>query len=138
MTFVKQEDPMGCGIACVAFVLGISYKEATKLFALPEKRKALGYRSSDLREALKRGSYDSFSRYVGRLDDTRVEIGDIVYVKKCKMFPSGHYLVKINGGYMDPFINMGEVVGDYTRAKAGKRFPLKERITMITRKGVAI
>jgi hypothetical protein len=138
MTFVKQEDPMGCGIACVAFVLGISYKEATKLLTLPEKRKTLGIAQVIYEKLSRGGSYDSFSRYVGRLDDTRVEIGDIVYVKKCKMFPSGHYLVKINGGYMDPFINMGEVVGDYTRAKAGKRFPLKERITMITRKGVAI
>jgi hypothetical protein len=134
MHLVKQEDPMGCGIACVAFVLSISYKEAVKLFTFPEKRKTLGYRSSELREALKRGGCNSFSRYVGRLSDPKIDIGDIVYVKKCKLFPYGHYLVKNEDGYMDPFINMNEAGGDHTKAKAGKRFILNEKMTMIIKR----
>ncbi len=134
MRLTKQEDPMGCGIACVAFVLGISYMEATKLFTLPEKRKTLGYRSSELREALKRGGYDSFSRYTGRIENLEINKGDIVYVKKCKLFPFGHYLVKTDGGYMDPFVNMTEVSGDYTKAGAGIRTVLSEQITMVIKR----
>ncbi len=42
--------------------------------------------------------------------------------------------VKLSGGYMDPFINMGDEASSYKRAKAGKHPRLNEKITMLIRK----
>lgn len=38
MRYVKQEDGLGCGIACIAFVLKIKYKDAQGLFVDGKRR----------------------------------------------------------------------------------------------------
>lgn len=35
---VKQEDGLGCAVACVAFILQIPYSEAVKLFSDGKRR----------------------------------------------------------------------------------------------------
>ena len=68
--------------------------------------------------------------YVGREKNPKIENNSIVYVPKCHYFPYGHYLVKIQGGYMDPFINAHESNFDYTKAKAGLRKTLLSKISI--------
>ena len=51
-TPVKQEDQLGCGVACVSFILDISYLEALCLFKKGELRaKRLGFYCKDIIEA---------------------------------------------------------------------------------------
>jgi hypothetical protein len=35
MNYVRQEDGFGCGVACVANLLGVSYQQALQLFYNP-------------------------------------------------------------------------------------------------------
>lgn len=128
--YVKQEDPMGCGIACVACILGIDYKSAVDLFKEKAKRFNRGYTSKDITEALRKGNKEYVSKYVGREKEPTIENGDIVYVPKCRDFPYGHYLVKTKTGYMDPFINLHESNFDHTQARAGLRKILPNKISM--------
>ncbi len=130
MNYVHQEDSMGCGIACVAFLTNKDYKDAVNLFSASEKRSSKGFTSKDIREALKKGGLIYKSVYVGRDLVPKIEIGNIVYVTKCKYFPYGHYLVKINEGYMDPLINLHEVNFDYKKARAGLRGMLPGRVSL--------
>lgn len=51
--YIKQEDVMGCGIACVAYVLDISYEEAIDLFTHKQKRETRGFTSKDITEVIK-------------------------------------------------------------------------------------
>lgn len=128
--YVKQEDAMGCGIACVAYVLGISYRKAVDLFTQKQKRRIRGFTSKDIVEAIKIFGTTYKSVYVGRETEPKIENNSIIYIPKCGYFPYGHYLVKIQNGYMDPFINLHESNFDYTKAKAGLRKTLPNKISM--------
>lgn len=128
--YIRQKDPMGCGVACVAYVLNISYKSALKLFAEKDKRLSRGYTSKDITDALTRFGICYKSVYVGRDKNPSVEVDSIVYVPKCKNFPRGHYLVKTKVGYMDPFINLQESNYDVTKSKAGLRKVLLDKISI--------
>lgn len=128
--YIKQEDSMGCGIACVAYILDISYGKAVDLFTQKQKRETRGFTSKDITEAIKVFGTNYKSVYVGREKKSEIENNSIVYVPKCDYFPYGHYLVKIQNGYMDPFINLHESNFDYTKAKAGLRKTLPNKISM--------
>lgn len=128
--YISQEDAMGCGIACVAYILSISYGEAVTLFTDKQKRWSRGFTSKDITEAIRTfgGAYRSV--YIGREEKPCIENSSIVYVPKCKYFPHGHYLVKIQNGYMDPFINLHESNFDHTKARAGLRKTLPSKASM--------
>jgi len=49
---VTQEHSLGCAVACVAYVINRSYKEALKLFREPEKAWTVGYYCDDIVRAL--------------------------------------------------------------------------------------
>ncbi len=128
--YIKQEDAMGCGVACVAYVLRISYQEALMLFGKKHRKEAQGFTSKDITQALKRGGVTYKSVYVGREHSPKIENNSIIYVPKCDYFLYGHYLVKIQNGYMDPFINLHESNDDYTKARAGLRKIVPSKISM--------
>ena len=55
MKLIKQKDEIGCGVACVAMVAGVTYKQAKQLI-FPQGTKQQQHFStetSDLRRALK-------------------------------------------------------------------------------------
>lgn len=54
MKQVAQKEGMGCGLACVASVVGKSYKETKKLFTNPQFSSTRGFYGSELVEALKK------------------------------------------------------------------------------------
>ncbi len=99
---VTQEDLMGCGVACVAFVLGVSYKEAQERY-FKESRQYAGYHCYDLTRALAAAGLDySYRRIGGR---TRFKGGTIIFISRSEQYPAGHYLVKTEQGWMDSWIN---------------------------------
>ncbi len=101
---IKQEDPLGCGVACVAFVTGVSYKTAkSKYFKTVNSAKTTGYICKDLVKALslsgKKYSYN-YIKYKRRFQNNT-----IAFIKRSKRYPAGHYLAKSKFGWMDPWIN---------------------------------
>ena len=104
---VTQEHTMGCSVACTAFVLGISYKCALKLFLRPHYAKDRGFYCKDIISALNKAGRDMEHCYLTKNKSNLVKIpGTIVYIKQSNNYPFGHYLVKAKSGkWMNPWIN---------------------------------
>jgi len=110
MKSVTQEQSMGCRIACVAFALNKSYPNTRKLFDNPEYSSSKGYYLRDLIKVLNRKSKEYLS---GKVTDKNRNLlkkeGAIVFIKRCKRYPVGHYLIKTSKGWMNPWINFPEI-----------------------------
>ena len=52
---IIQEDIMGCGVACVAFALNISYKKAKQKFKYPKNATYPGFFIKEIIYALSKG-----------------------------------------------------------------------------------
>jgi len=122
---VAQEDPMGCGIACVAFICGVPYKSGKCLFNRHDGTKPDCF-CPDIVDALqKSGRAYNWSRIRGK----RIHFidGSIVFIRRSRTFPAGHFLVRWKGKWMDPWLNLDATCPDLSRAKAGfrKRLPGK-------------
>ncbi len=103
---IHQEHGFGCGVACVAFALDLSYQEALRLFKKAENAWMKGYMCKDLVEALASGgrNYKHFW-YQKRHEHHLGQDGVIVYTKKSSKYPAGHYLIKTKKGWMNPWSN---------------------------------
>ena len=102
---ITQEQTMGCCIACVASLLGLSYKKALELFR-KEYASTRGYYLKDLILALnKKGLKYTYSKFNGNNKKYLGMLGSIVFVKRSKKYPAGHYLLKTSKGWMNPWIN---------------------------------
>ena len=101
---VTQKEPLGCGIACVAFVEKVSYKTAkTRYFNRLGDAHKTGYLCKDMVKALKRtGKTYDYRHIKGK---PKIKDGSIVFIKRSKRYPEGHYLAKTKKGWMDPWIN---------------------------------
>ena len=119
---VKQEDPLGCGIACAAFVLGMSYKRAKRRFSRPAEAERRGFFCKDIVRALGRGGLEYRAERCRGAN--RWSNGTIVFIRRSDRYPAGHYLVKSRKGWMDPYLNLPEQK-NFIKAKAGfrKRLP---------------
>ncbi len=121
---ITQEFNYGCGIACFAFALNISYKEATTLlgpkqsisnrfwvkdFVLALNSSGLKYKSEHINDKLRKSIYKD---------------GTIVLIRRTKKYIAGHYLIRHNGQWMDPWINL-PFNNDINKARSGfrKRLP---------------
>lgn len=121
---IVQEDPLGCGAACVAAVVGISYQESLDLFE-SGKRKAVevGFFCKELVMALKKKGLEYEYRYIkGKLRKNIYNQGTIVFLRRSKKYPSGHYLCRIDNKWMDPWINFPN---EDRKAGFRKRLPEK-------------
>lgn len=102
---IIQETLNGCGVACVASLLGKSYKEALKLF---NKKKVLerGCLCREIVRALKKAdkcySYGKATKHTKRY--LRIT-GSIVFIRRSKKYPTGHYLLKTRKGWMNSWVN---------------------------------
>mgnify|MGYP001563219775 CR=1 FL=1 len=121
---IRQEDPFGCGIACVAFVTDISYEDSLKLFEDGKsKAKKVGFLCKEIVNALKfKGQIYEYKYVKIRYRKIIYNQNTIVFIKRSNKYPTGHYLVRANNKWMDPWINF-----PYENAKAGfrKRLPGK-------------
>ena len=125
---VVQKHSLGCGVACVAFVLGKSYDEAMPLFPQGSKKAGtIGFLCREIAKALEKAGKNYEYRYIKPRVRRRIyENGTIVFIKKSKKYPAGHYLARATGKWMDPWINFGKEK-DFEKARAGvrKRLPGK-------------
>ena len=122
MNAVVQEQPMGCGIACVASAAGTTY--ATVLRKVDAKHASgRGYYCSELVAALRKcGLTYSYGKASAHRKEMRHE-GTIVFIARSKQYPAGHYLVRTRRGWMNPWLNYPCI----TPARAGfnQRLPGK-------------
>ncbi len=117
---ITQEDPMGCSIACVASLLGMSYKRAKKLFNQEHTIKR-GYYLKEITDYLNEIKLNY--EYSKSTDSKRKYLkipGSIVFIRRSKKYPHGHYLLKTRRGWMNSWVNFPE-----SKRKAGfnKRIP---------------
>lgn len=121
---VKQEDGLGCAVACAAFVLGTKYQNALVLFGNGKtKATTTGFYCKEIIEVLKNAGFEYEYRYIkDRIKKRIYKLSTIVFIKRSKRYPAGHYLVRTNNKWMDPWVNFPNV-----ERKAGFRRRLPDK-----------
>lgn len=102
---VTQETPNGCGIACFAFVAGLTYKQAEK-FLGEGQAKSNRFIVRHFVEELNRFGLSYSAHHVRSSKTIEPAEGTIVLLRRSKQFPVGHYLAFHDGKWMDPRINL--------------------------------
>ena len=124
--YCAQEDIYGCAIAAVANVCQISYAES-KYFFEPYYATSRGYYCRDIIRAFEQIGYQykftSERKYHGNFP-----YGTIVYVRSDDI-PAGHYLARVDSGWVDSWINMLEPGN--LNVKVGIRKSLPGRIIWV-------
>jgi hypothetical protein len=119
MKAIVQEHPMSCGVACVAFVAGVSYKRALRKLN-SKYASTRGYYCKNLVKGLSKfGLKYSFGKYGVKTKRYLNVDGTIVFIRH----PVDHYLVRTKKGWMNSWINYPCIIP----AKAGfnKKLPGK-------------
>jgi hypothetical protein len=107
MKSIAQQDTTGCGIACIAYIVGSTYDEIIKMSG--KSNKFLRYQGLYCKELV--GILSKFNKnyvcryFKNKLKDELNQFGTIVLIRRSKDYPLGHYLVKTDSGWMDPWIN---------------------------------
>jgi len=124
---VSQLDEWGCGVACAASALKISYVEAKRRLIKVKGRdideEPFGLELEPILEVLKNGGKAFRTVNNGR----NLPIGSIVFLSEelGKYAGSGHYLLKTNDGWMNPWGNFPE---SKPRAEYQTRLPRNTRV----------
>ena len=109
MRAIKQEDKLGCGIACVAFILKIKYEDTRDLFADGKRRanEEANFYCREIVRILESRTLSCEYKYLKkRLKHKIYRPNTIVFIKKSEKYPFGHYLCRSKVGWMDPWINI--------------------------------
>lgn len=120
---ITQKDNLGCAVACTAYVLNKNYDEEIKEF----KQNKNGYLCKEIITILKNNGENYCFRYLtSKLKRKIYKAGTIVFIKRCRKYPSGHYLARANNCWMDSWINF-QSNKNINNAKSGfrKRLPGK-------------
>lgn len=104
MSGIPQKDLFGCSVACVAKAAGICYDEALLLFNNPDLAKNRGFSCKEIVSALKKTDFKCFTVRV-RSNRLNFKSKSIVFIERNKVYPCGHFLIKIGIKWMDPWIN---------------------------------
>src|SRR5260221_914442 len=104
-THITQLHNYGCGAACVAFISGVNYLKVVSL--LSELIVLVkGYHCRELVIALERlGLTYSLNHINSKKRKLVYQEGVIVFIRRSKKYPAGHYLVRHNNLWMDPWVN---------------------------------
>jgi hypothetical protein len=116
---VTQELEYGCGVACFAFVCDLTFKQAVDYLGKEYSVKH-GWKPSDLVAALNSFGFSYKNNYVRKKSIDSFLENTIVLIEKSSEYPVGHYLVKQQDKWMDPWINMTED-DNLAHAKSGYR-----------------
>ncbi len=117
---VVQEFEYGCGVACYAFVFGLTYSQAAWQLGEAQATSERFY-VKDLRDALSVAGLLYISKHIKTHNRKLIyREGAIVLIRRSKRYPSGHYLVRHEGQWMDPWINLPRN-NDILKAKSGFR-----------------
>ena len=115
MKAVAQEHTMGCGVACVACVSGVSYSAVFKVLSR-EHALTRGYFCKELVHALALLGLEYVHKKVTSKTRKYLENeGSIVFIASSKKYPRGHYFARTKKGWMNPWVNFPSI----TPAKAG-------------------
>ena len=106
---VTQEHTAGCGIACAASILGITYKNALEYFNKKHVSRR-GYYCNEIVKVLnKNGLNYQYTKINNKNKRILQKLGVIVFVERSKKYEIGHYVLKTNKGWMDPWINFPDL-----------------------------
>ena len=129
---ITQEFDYGCGIACFAFVLGMTYQQAANHLGGTQ---AISTRFwiKDFTAALDNSDKHYIARYMKPPMMRKIyKEGTIVLIRRSKQYPTGHYLIRHKGRWMDPWINLPSDT-DITHAESGfrRRLPGKPMYALL-------
>jgi hypothetical protein len=129
---ITQEHGTGCGVACTAFVLGITYQKALQLFRAPKKAWGKGYSCKDIVRALSAGRRAYTYCYLKPSQrGLPKRAGVIVYVQRSKLYLLGHFLARTSDRkWMNPWSNFlasPRLKASFNLDSRGKRFTLYSR-----------
>lgn len=98
---------MGCGIARVASVVNDSYDNVLKRCKNPKDTLEEGFYMPELKRLLKLYGKEKylFRKYFPKYHKYLLKNGTIIFISKSEKYPYGHYLNKIEGGWMNSWIN---------------------------------
>lgn len=104
---IKQEHEFGCGIACVAFLVNKTYREVMHLIDPTfSKVSSVGYYCKELVQTLNELGYCYIYKYVKKHIKNKIYVdGTIVFIRRSPRYPAGHYIIRYDGRWMDPWIN---------------------------------
>jgi len=129
---ITQEFDYGCGVACFAFALHMTYKQAANhLGELQANSKRFWVK--DFTDALNQTGKNYISKHIKPPMQRRIyNEGTIVLIRRSKLYPSGHYLIRHKSQWMDPWINLPSDK-DILHAKSGfrKRLPGKPMYALL-------
>ncbi len=125
MKSIKQEDSLGCAIACVASVLKIEYKDAIRLFINGKKRakEIPNFYCREIVMILNNAGLNYQYKYIKpEIRNKIYQQNSIVFIKRSKKYSYGHYLVRFKNKWVDSWINFPN---ESIKAGFRKRLPGK-------------
>lgn len=126
MKSVTQKHSLGCSIACAGFIGNRKYNTMLKFFKnSSSKTETTGFLCKDIIRALHKIGLNYTYRYINNSVKSSIyRDGMIVFIKRNKNYPTGHYLARKNNRWMDPWINFSKNK-DIKLSKSGfrKRLP---------------
>lgn len=103
---VSQEDEWGCGAACVASLLGISYREAKQLVEKEKKlsvnEEPFGLELHHIAIALQKKGV----KVIADWDPEEIPEGSIVCIGGKSRYKDEHYILRTPDGWMDPWYDL--------------------------------
>lgn len=107
MKSIKQEDHLGCAIACVAYLLNISYQKTLSFFSDgTRKAKAVGFTCKEIILVLNNKGLNYKYKYIKEKHRKKIyKPNAIVFLRRSRKYPAGHYLTRTNDKWMDSWIN---------------------------------
>lgn len=116
--YQHQKDLNGCGIASLSNLLDLPYDSVKKEFEKNFYSIERGINIADIVRFLKRHKLEYKSKFFNQKNYSSVKNeakkfssipGSITLIAKNKKYPVGHYLVKVDGGWVDPWINLPSI-----------------------------
>ncbi len=102
---ITQQDSYGCGLACVAFLVEKEYQQISCLIT-KKQAQTKGFICKDLTKLFLHFGLNYEYKYLNQKLKRKIyKDGVIVFIKRSKKYPSGHYLARLNNLWMDPWIN---------------------------------
>ena len=126
---VRQEDSLGCAVACVAFILNISYQEGLALFKdgnIRVRYEANFYCPEIVGILNKKGARYAWKKLGDKSKSEMYKDYSIVFVRRSRKYPYGHFLARYRNKWMDPWINLPD-----KNIKAGFRETLPDEPTYL-------
>lgn len=128
MKLVTQQHSYGCAIACVAILLGINYREALSLFKNGKaKAENTGFYCREIVGVLNAAGLNYRHLFSKRYPKRKIyRSGVIVFLRRSRKYPAGHFVCRLHGKWMDPWANFPKQIRE-----AGFRKRLPEKLAYV-------